>query len=113
MDLIGALVLVSDSQLLQLGDDVVGCTTIGVPVGVNAIVHLCCSSGLGVGLVILLEAVPADVGLMALLLAHLIDRFSHRLSTSLGRRWRVVGATSTIAAAEATTAMAARTSTST
>jgi len=113
VDLIEALVLVSDSQLLQLGGDVVGCTTVGVPVGVNAIVHLCCSSELGVGLVILLEAVPADVGLMALLLAHLTDRFSHYLSTSLGRRWRVAGATSTIATAEATTATAARTSTST
>ena len=103
MNLIGALVLVTNRQLVQIGGDVVGCATICIPVGVIAVVvHLRCPSRLDIGLVVLLEAMPADVSFMALLLAHLASQLGNRLSTSLGRRWRPSSTTTTIATAKAT-----------
>ena len=107
MDLISTLVLVPDRQLLQFGGDVVSRPTIGVPIGVVAVVGGRSSSRLGIGLEVLLKAVPAHIGLMAFLLAHLADWFGRRRCTSLRRQRRVGIAAPTLATTSTTTATTA------
>ena len=102
MHLILSAILVTDCHLLQLAGNVVGCTTVGVPVGVNPISSGCCSCGLVLVFVVVVVAVPAIRSFMAPLLADLADRLA-RLGTAV----LVCTATTTIVASSVATSTSA------